>query len=145
MTGNNLFKNIEIRKISASASSAGSSSGILVIDMAGYDGCMVQADLGVVATTVVNMYMAGGDSTDALVTLQGSTVYCTGSSGQMVVDIWQPLGQYLSPVWTISTGDYLKGVHAYLYGPRKAPVSPSTVCFLSALSYDTLVSPSTEA
>lgn len=145
MTGNNLFKNIDLKKISASASSAGSSSGVTVIDMIGYEGCMVHADLGTVATTVVNMYMTGGATTDALVELQGSTVYCTGTSGQMVVDIYRPLERYLSPVWSISTGDYLKGVYAFLYGPRVAPVSPSTSYFLSALSYDTLVSPSTEA
>ena len=111
MLGNNqLLELVEVRKVHNGASAGQTTITPTPIDMAGFDGIAVLADLGTVTDAcVLNLKLqqgdqsGGGDAADILdpagnVVGTGNITAASDSNKILAVDVVRPTGRYVTPV-----------------------------------------------
>jgi len=141
-----MIKDVKVTRIYAGAVAGfGDTLSSDILDMTGYEGVLLIADLGDQAATAVATLTAQQDTDAAggtMATLTGSVAYtfaaADGDDDLLVLDVYKPLERYIRAQLQRATANItVKSIIAIQYGAMKAPVTQSA----TVLDSDLLVSP----
>jgi len=141
-----MIKDVKISRIYAGAVAGfGDTLSSDILDMTGYEGVLLIADLGDQAATAVATLTAQQDTDAAggtMATLVGSSTYtfaaADGDDDLLVLDVYKPMERYIRAQLQRATANItVKSIIAIQYGAAKPPVTQST----TVLDSDLLVSP----
>jgi len=128
-----LLKNVAIqRPTSAASAGTGESTGDM-IDMSGFESCLLLLHLGLATSTaVVTLTAKQGATTTSTgaATLAGTTCTVTETTAGvadnqiLAMDIVNPTDRYIWPIVTITTANcVIDGITAIQYGAKAAPTT----------------------
>ncbi len=141
-----MIKDVKVTRVYAGAVAGfGDTLSSDILDMTGYEGVMLIADLGDQAATAVATLTAQQDTDAAggtMATLTGSVAHtfaaADGDDDLLVLDVYKPTERYIRAQLQRATANItVKSIIAIQYGAMKAPVTQST----TVLDSDLLVSP----